>query len=115
MGKDIGRSFKYNRLKISTTTLKKPILSYLVDHTLYTGNLTRTSISSQIDNKYSTTILNIVDILNTDDIYSCVTPRKQNISVQATLTPPRLTPLITNLRLAPVELPKITELPPVVK
>ena len=55
------------------------------------------------------------EILNTDDIHSCVTSQKQNISVQATSTPPRLTPLITTLPLAPVELTKTTELSPVGK
>ena len=49
---------------------------------------------------------------NTDDIHSCVTPRKQNISVHAKTTAPRLTPLITTLPLLPVELPKTTHLPP---
>ena len=54
------------------------------------------------------------NILNTDDIPSCVTPRKQNISVQATSTPPPcLTPLITALLLAPVQLTKTTKLTPV--
>ena len=71
-------------------------------------SLSRTIISSQLDNKDSTSIQNTSEILNTDDIHSCVTPRKQNISVQATSTPPSLTPLITNLLLAPVELTKTT-------
>ena len=57
----------------------------------------------------------MVEISNTDDIQSCVTPRKQNISVQATSTPPRLTPLITTLPLLPVDLPKTTHLPPLGK
>ena len=50
-----------------------------------------------------------------DDIHSCVTPQRQNISVQATYTPPCLTPLITTLPLLPFELPKTTQLPPVGK
>ena len=33
MGKDIGRSFKYNRPKSSSPTLKKPVLSYSENHT----------------------------------------------------------------------------------
>ena len=54
----------------------------------------------------------MVDISNTDDMHSCVTSRKQNISVQVISTPPRLTPLITTLPPLPVELPKATHLPP---
>ena len=55
------------------------------------------------------------EILNIDYIHSCVTPRKQNISFQATSTPPCLTPLINTLPLSPVESPKTTQLPPVGK
>ena len=40
---------------------------------------------------------------------------EKNISVQATYTPPRLTPLITTLPPLPVELPKTTHLPPLGK
>ena len=49
-----------------------------------------------------------------DDIHSCVTPPKKN-SVQATSTPPLLTPLITTLPIASVELHKTKQLPPVGK
>ena len=69
-------------------------------------------MSYQLQHKDSTSIQNTSDISNTNDIYSCVTPRKQNISVQVTSTPPQLTPLINTLPLLPVELPKITHLPP---
>ena len=69
----------------------------------------------QLQHKDSTSIQNTVNISNTDDIHSCVTPRKQNTSVQAKYTPPRLTPLITTLPLLPVELPKTTHLPPLGK
>ena len=72
-------------------------------------------MSHQLQHKDSTSIQNTVEISNTDDIHSCVTPRKHNISVQATATPPRLTPLITTLPLLPVELPRTTELPPLGK
>ena len=65
-------------------------------------------MSYQLENKDITTIQNMTDISNTDDIHSYVTPQKQNISVQATYTPPRLTPLITTLPLPPVEIPKTT-------
>ena len=64
--------------------------------------MSQTIISSQLENKDSTAIQNTSDILNTDDIHSCVTPRKHNISVQDTSTPPPLTTLITTLPLAPV-------------
>ena len=115
MGKYIGRSYKYNRLKISTPTLKKPVLSSSSNYTSYTTSLSQTILSSQLENKDSTAIQNMSDISNTDDIQSCVTPRKQNYSVQATYTTTRLTPLTTTLLLAPVELTKTTELPPVGK
>ena len=115
MGKEIGCSFKYNRTKISTPTLKKPVLSSSVHHTSYTTNLTRTIVSHQLENKDSTSLQNTLDISNTDAIHSCVTPRKQNISVQTTCTPPPLKPLITTARLPPVKLPKTTQLPPVGK
>ena len=90
MGKVIGRSYKYNRSKISTPTLKKPVLSSSAHHTSYTTTSKRTIISYQIEHKDSTAIQNTLDISNTDDIHSCVTPQKQNISVQATSTPPYL-------------------------
>ena len=102
MGKEIGRSFKYYRSKISAPTLKKPALSSLVNHTSYTSNLTRAIISSQLENEYTTVIQNTSDISNTDYIHSFATPLKQNISVQATSKPPCLTPLITTLPIAPV-------------
>ena len=41
---------------------------------------------------------------NKNDIHSCVTPRKQNYSVQATSTTTCLTPLNATLPIAPVEL-----------
>ena len=56
-----------------------------------------------------------MNISKSDDIHSCVTPQKHNISVQAKSTLPHLTPLITNLPLLPVELPKTTHLPPLGK
>ena len=80
-----------------------------------TLNLTRTIISNQHENEDRTKIQNTSDISNSDAIHACVTPRKQNISVHATYTPPRLTPLIITLPLLPVELPKKTQLPPLGK
>ena len=38
MGKEIGRSFKYNRSKIFTTTLKKPVLSSSAAHASSASN-----------------------------------------------------------------------------
>ena len=72
-------------------------------------------MSHQLQHKDSTSIQHTVNISNIDDIYSCVTTQKQNISVQDTSIPPRLTPLITTLPLLPVELPKTTHLPPLGK
>ena len=78
MGKEIGRSFKYNLLKIFTPTLNNSVLSSSAAHTSYTSNLTHTFISSQLDNEEITTNKNKKDTSNTDDIHSCVTPQKQN-------------------------------------
>ena len=114
-GKDIGRSYKYNQSKIPTPTLKKPVLSSSANHTSYTTSFSQTFISYQLENEDSIEIKNTSEILNTDDIHYCVTPRKQNISVPATSIPPCLTSLITTLPLAPVEFPKTTQLPPVGK
>ena len=99
--------------KISTPTLKKPVLSSSTAHTSSASNLTRTFISSHLDNENSTTIQNKKNTSDTDDIDSCVTPRKQNHSVQATSTPPRLTLLNTTVPIAPVQLHTRTKLPPV--
>ena len=115
MGKKIGRSFRYNRPKSSNLILKKPVLSSSANHTscITISNPTITSHPCQhkgsASNKYK------VNISNTDDIHSCVTPKRHNISVQAKSTPPRLTPLITTLPILPVELPKTTQLPPLGK
>ena len=98
MGKEIGRTFKYNRSKISTPTLKKPVLSSSANHTSYTTNSHERLYHINLKIK---TVFQF-NISTTDYIHSCVTPQKQNISVQATSTPPRLTPVITTLPLAPV-------------
>ena len=115
MGKEIGRSFKYNRSKISTPTLKKPVLSSSASHKSSASNSTGTSISSQLDNKNSTTNHNKNNTSNIYYIHSCVTAQKQNYSVQATSTPPRLTPLNITLPISPFELHRTTKLPPVGK
>ena len=74
MGKEIGCYFKYIQSKISTPTIKKPVLSFSSAHTSYTGNLKRTFISSQLENEDSTTIQNKKDASNADGIHSFVTP-----------------------------------------
>ena len=112
MGKEIGRSFKYNRSKISTPKLKKPVLSSSADHESSASNSTRTPISSQLDNKESTTNQNKNNASNKDDIHLWVTTQKQKYSVQATATPPNLTPLNTTLPVALVELHKTKQSPP---
>ena len=97
MGKEIGRSFKYNRLKPSSPTLKKPVLSSSANHTscITISNPTITYHPRQ--HKGIASNQDKVNISNTDDIHSCVTPKKHNTSVQATSTPPRFTPLITTI------------------
>ena len=115
MGKEIGRSLKYNQSKISTPTLKKSVLSSSAAHTSYASNSTRTPISYQIDNKDITKNQSKNNTSNTDDIHSCVTSRKHNYSVQVTYTHPRWTPLNTSLPIATVELHTTTKLPPIGK
>ena len=74
--------------------------------------MTQTFISSQLDNKDSTTNQKKKNTSNTYDIHSCVTPQKQNYSVQVTSKTTRLTPLNTKISIAPVELHKTKQLPP---
>ena len=115
MGKEIGRYYKYNRPKSSSLTLKKPVLSSSANHTscITISNPPITSHPRQ--HKCSASNQDKVNISNIDDIHSCVTPKRRNISVQATSTPLRLTALITTLPILPVELPKTTQLPPLGK
>ena len=77
MVKEIGRLYKYNQLKQSTPTFKKPVLSSSAAHASSASNLTGTSISSQLDNKDITTNQNKNNTSNKDDKHSCVTPKKQ--------------------------------------
>ena len=95
-------------MKISSPILKKLVLSSSANHTSYTTNSTPNFMPHQVQHKDSTSIQNKINISNTDDIHSCVTPRKHNISVKATTNPSCLTPLITTLPLLPVESPKTT-------
>ena len=76
MDKEIGRYFKYNRLKTFTPILKKPVLYSSAAHTSSASNLTRSFISYQLDNEDSTAIQNKKDTSNTYEIHSCVTPQK---------------------------------------
>ena len=115
MGKEIGRAYKYNQSKISSPTLKKPVLLSSANHTSYTTNLTPTIMYQQLQHKYKYAIQNTANTSNAHDIQSCVTPRKQNISVNSTYKPPNLTSLITTLSHLPAELPKTTHLPPLGK
>ena len=102
-------------MKISTPTLKKPVLSSLAAHTSSASNFTWIFISSHLDNEDSTAIQNKKETSNTDEIHSFVTPGKQNYSVQATYAPPRLTLLNTTPPITPVELNTTKQLLPVGK
>ena len=115
MGKEIGRSYKYNRPKSSSLTLMKPVLSSSAHHTSCITISNPPIMSHPRQHKGRASNQDKVNISNTDYIHSCVTPKRNNISVQATSTPPRLTPLITNLPILPIELPKIIQLPPLGK
>ena len=53
-----------------------------IDQSSFTrSSLTRTIISSHLENEDNNTIQNTTDTSNTDDIHSCVTPQKQNYCV----------------------------------
>ena len=93
-----------------TSTFKKHVLSSSAAHTSSASNLTRTSISSKLDNKNISTNQNKNNTSNKYDIHSCATPRKKNYSVQSTSSSPRLTLLNTTLPVAPVELNKTKQL-----
>ena len=115
MGKDIGCSFKYNRPKSSSPTMKKPVLSSTANHTACITISNPPITSHPRQHKGSASNQDNVNISNKDDIHSCVTPKRNNISVKTTSTPPCLTQLITTLPILPVELPKTTQLPPLGK
>ena len=89
MGKEIVCFYKHHWPKLSTPTLKKPILSSSVSHTSSASNSTWTSISSILDNKWINTNQNKNNISNTDDIQYCVTPGKKS-----TMFRPHIRPLI---------------------
>ena len=112
MGKEIGRSYKYKRPKSSSPTLKKHVLSSTANHTSCITVSNQPVTSQPCQHQGTAPNQDKVNISNTDDIHSCETPKSHNISVQATSTPPRLTPLITTLPILPIEVPKTTLLPP---
>ena len=112
MGKESGIFYKNNWSKLSTPTLKKPILSSSASHTSSASNSKRTYISSQHDNKDITTNKNKDNTSSTDENHSCVTPREKNYSVRATSTTTHLTPLNATLHLVSVKLHTTTKLPP---
>ena len=76
------------------------------------SNSTRTSISFRLDNKDIITNQNKNNTSNTDDILSCVTPRKQKYSVQAASTTTNAIPLNSTLHIASVKLHTTNKLPP---
>ena len=98
--------------KPSTPKIKRPVLSSSAAHTSSTSNSKRTSISSQLDNEDITINKNKNSTSNIYDIHSCVTPRKQNYSVQATSKTTILTTLNATIPIAPVELHTTKKLPP---
>ena len=100
-----------NISKLSTPILRKSVLLSSASHKSSASSSTRTSISSQLDNKFITTNQNKNNTSNTYDIHSCVTPRKQNYSVQDTYKTTRLTPLNATLYLTSVKLHTTTKLP----
>ena len=92
--------------------MKKPVLSTSASHTSSASNLTQTSISYIIDNKDLTNNQKNNKISNTYDVYSCVTPQKQNYSVYSTPTLTHSTPLNATLPIASFKLNTTTEVPP---
>ena len=111
MGKEIGSFYKNNQSKLSTTTLKKPGLSYLYSHKSSASNYTQISILSRLDKKHININQNKNSISNKDDIHSYVTPRGKNYSVQATSTTTHFISLNATFPIASVKLHTTTELP----
>ena len=102
MGKEIGRVSKIIDSKLSNPTPKKHVLSSSATHISYASNSTRTSISSQLDNKYINTDQINNNTSNTDDIHSCVTPQKNSYSVHATSTTTNYKPFNSTLPIVPI-------------
>ena len=74
MGKEIGRSYKYNLAKSSSPTLKKPVLSSSAHHTSCITISNQPVTSHPCQHIGSASNQDKVNISNTDDIHSCVTP-----------------------------------------
>ena len=110
MGKEIGR-FSKLIIKNLTSTIKKTVLLSLAAHTSYGSTSKQTYISSELDNKDIFPNKNKNNTRNTEDIHSCVTPRKQNYSVHATSKITHLTLLNSILHIASVKLYTTTKLP----
>ena len=68
MGKEIGPSFKYNRPKSSSLTLKKPVLSSTANHTSCKTISNQPVTSHPCQHKGSASNQDKVNISNTDDI-----------------------------------------------
>ena len=66
MGKDIGRSFKYNRPKSSSLTLKKPVLLSSANHTLCITISNQPVTTQPCKHKGSASNQDKVNISNTD-------------------------------------------------
>ena len=81
MGKEIGRYFKYNRPKSSSPTLKKPVLSSSAHHTSCITIPKQPVRSHPRQHKGSASNQDKVNISNTDDIHSYITPKRHNIIV----------------------------------
>ena len=112
MGKEISCIYKNNWSKLSTPKLKKADLSSSDSHTSSASHSKRTSISPILDNKNIITNQNKNNTSNTDDIQSCVTPWKQNHSVQTTSATTHLTTLNATLHIASIKLHTTTKLLP---
>ena len=94
MGKDIERIYKHSHSKLSTLSLKAPVISSSYSQTSPDTELSTMSVPSVRDkNKnnsvlcYQNTIQNDVSIKNNDDIQSCDTPIKKMYIITTTSTP----------------------------
>ena len=99
-------------LELSNPKLEKSVLSPPASHKPSANNSTQISILSILDNKHITTNKNKNNISNIDDIQSCITPRRQNYSAQATSMPTHLTPLDATLSITFFKLHTATKLTP---
>ena len=91
MVKDIGRIYKYSQSQLSNSSLKAPVSSSSEPQTYSAIKLTTTPVPSarnKHQNNYvlysQNTIQNDATITNNDNIHSCETPKKINISTIST-------------------------------